>query len=972
MWDNPETCPSGCADCDYFKHKHYVMGIGPKEGVPVDYFVIAESPFLVGVSPDTTKHVGWTLDTEGWVKDVFTAAKSKHREFAGLTGLYTYAVHCCEDKPKMKVVQSCKKILQQEILSHLHKDKAAVVFALGATVLRSFGVKFGKYREIRAKLIEVNLGGRRVIIFPSLSKKELAVKSGYLNVLKNHAEIFLRAALDVHDGQVVNLEVPIQELTKGYVIPKTLEEVDKVTQLIVDYSANNTPEDHMISVDTETNTLFPHRNKLKLLSVIFGWDKGKATSIPVEHPDCSWTLEEVKPFINRVLHSRKPKVFHNGKFDIKVLLKKGFEIRRLAWDTMCGEHLLCEDKKGFYGLKNITKEFLPKYAGYEDQLDSYKTEEVTLTKELKKESEKLRGAAKKLAADKGFEYIPLDVLNLYGALDGDVTWQIARMQRARIEQEDILLAKTRKYKASNNEYYQRILAPRCSLSSPLNALMRSRIIPTTKVLADMELHGIAVDSDYLIDLSTNMNQSIRKAKQQLEGMLSEHRTEAFNPSSAAHLRTVLFTTGYKHPETNQIICHKGYVDPQYTETGLISTNAPFLRLLVNQYNCEFSKIVLRYRAMEKARSTFVENILNLSREDNRLHAQFHINGTATGRLSSSDENMQNIPSFIGEHNLKKIFIPTDPDYAFVNVDAKAAEVRVYAAYSKDTNLIKALNEGMDPHSFFASMVFKPETILKNIPKEQHSFILNTIGIDIEHAWSYDDFCNADAIKKQDFAYGKQLSKLRKIIKQVVFGILYGAAPRKISSIVGIPDDQAAAIINTLFTMFPTIQQYINQTKDIIRHVGVVDTFFGRRRRLDTANLSGYLKGKAFRQGVNFLIQSTSSEIVTGVLCDVANPLKSDFGGQLLLTVHDSIGFQVPKKYVSQIPDFIKKYGIEKIGSMYSWLPVPFHWDIGVGPSYGELQSISSYLKQDTMSSLNKEDDYIEMEIREDLQIAANN
>jgi DNA polymerase-1 len=355
----------------------------------------------------------------------------------------------------------------------------------------------------------------------------------------------------------------------------------------------------------------------------------------------------------------------------------------------------------------------------------------------------------------------------------------------------------------------------------------------------------------------------------------------------------------------------------------------------------------------------------LSEEDGRMHTSFHVVGTATGRLSSSDENMQNIPKFIGEHNIKKIFIPTDPDtQVIVNADAKAAEVRLYAAYSKDKNLIGALNNGMDPHSFFASKVYDPRIVLTGVPRELHKSTLGLIGIDEDHAWNYDDFDNMGKFKKLDPDYYARLNKLRTNIKRVVFGILYGAGKKTIANTAGIPIEQAQAIIDVLFRMFPTIPEYMHTTKDQIALLHMVETFVGRRRRFAIKNMTHYMKAKAERQAVNFKIQSTSSDIVLGVLTDIDKPLK-ELDSHLLITVHDSAVFEMPKKYLGQIEEFMEEYGVRRVAKKYPWLPVPFKWDTDVGPSYGELQSVDDYLENNPITDVDG-DDYIELDIRQDL------
>lgn len=968
-----------CEECPLYQKYHYTEGLG-SDGKPADFFIVAESPHIFGPSGSTDNHIGWQHDTELLIYKSVIRHKEHSEKYRALGGRYTYAVRCAHDKPTKRMGECCSSLFHLELKRFSYPDRPLMVFALGPAVLRSLNIKYGKYQDVQGKFIETKVFGRRVFVFPTLSKRQLASKAGYVEVMRAQLKIFLDGVCVNAAGGVVQTEVSMEQIIEKYEFPQTPTEVTELVDYIVNYAPPGGSVEHaMLAIDTETNTLFPHRPKLKMLSLVAAWDVGAACSIPFEHPQTPWDPKEVHAAIAKLLTCVKPKVGHNIKYDLKVLEKKGFRVRRVSWDTMLGEHLIEEDKKGYYSLKNITKLMLPKYAGYEDQLHDILNmlEAPTLLRQIKQEDAnveivipkaKLKGAAKKLANDQGFMSIPLKELNEYGAIDGDVTRQLAGLQLRRIKQENKKLnARRRELLRSNNTSLMSVAKPGNLDANPLLQLMITRSIPATKALARMEAYGMRVDRDYVEDLLTDMDQSLRVSRQELNLMIPpgiKFKGKPFNPESAPNIRTVLFGTGYIHPKTKELVCYKGVVEPPRTATDLPSTNQAFLRSLVTLYNCEFTKSILKFRATSKARNTFVANVHTLSAEDGRMHTSFHIAGTATGRLSSSDENMQNVPSSIGEHNLKKMFIPSHPEtQIIVNADAKAAEVRLYAAYSKDPNLIKALNEGMDPHSFFASMVYNPETILQGINPEDHPTILETVGIDAVHAWNYADFQGRDSFYKTDKGYSKKLNSLRKTIKRVVFGILYGASERKISYIVGIPPDQAAVIIKSLHRMFPAIATYIKHAQDQVRLLDVVETFLGRRRRFDYKGLTFAMQHKAKRQAVNFKIQSTSSDIVLGVLCDMLAPLEMDLKGRMLITVHDSVVFEIDKKYASQMPDFIHEYGVKRVAEQYPWMPVPFQWDVDIGPSYGELMSVESYLEANAEYRTTDVDECDELDIR---------
>jgi len=982
-WQGP-----GCSECDQYKNAHYTEGTGANiKSDPAAYFCIAESPDVTGVSGKLNVHQGWSFDIEKTIKRAFATHKGEiDQTLMGLTGRYTYAMRCSKEKPVKKDILACAPLVHAELLEYAVKDKPIMVFALGEKVLTSLGIAVKKYRSFQGRFTKTMLGDREVIIYASLSKRQLVAKPGHIEILKKHMMVFMDAVHAISKGKDIRTRTEIATLTAKYHFPKSVSALRKLVEYITEYTSGGFDADKLpLAIDTETNTVNPHRDKLKILSFVVSWAPGEAASIPLEHPQSYFTFEEAAPYVQRILDCAKPKILHNAKFDLKVLWRKGWKVRNFAWDTMLAEHLLEEDKKGYYSLKELTRVMLPDYADYEEDIDTFMTE--LKAKKAKKETArlkklnrplppKLKGAAAKLADDGGYEEVPLRILNPYGAIDADVTRRIAIIQQARMKQEQKDQRKLRDELRKNPYATKYILTRTAPTDKPLPNLMREQLTSASEVLGNMELVGMPVDKDYIEELVVELDRSITLSKIQLSTMIPSYVFEEFNPSSNPQLRKLLYGTGYIHPETGATVCYKDIVEPPTTAKGAISTNAAFLKQLVNQNDCVFSKELLIFRAMSKARNTFVENIKVLSEEDGRMHTSFHIAGTSTGRLSSSNENMQNVPKQIGKHNIKKIFVPSDRENNIIlNADAKAAEVRIYAAYSKDKNLIEALNNGMDPHSFFASMVYAPEKVLANVPPSDYKTVMDTIGIDSVHAWSYDDFQNrSDFIGSNknpgpDPTYGKQLNKLRTNIKRVVFGILYGASKYKISSIVGISEEQGAAIISSLFTMFPSIPEYIKRTHEQLNHLKMVETFFGRRRRFDTAGMPFKMKNKAQRQAVNFKIQSTSSEIVIRVMNDIAEPIKHDFNGQLMITVHDSVVGEIPKKYISQMPAFMEEYGVNRVRKLYDWLPVPFQWDVEVGPSYGELSPVDRYLEND--SSVVQEEvvgalDFLDQEIKSEL------
>jgi uracil-DNA glycosylase family 4 len=949
------------------------------------------------------------------------AVISSDPRYKGLDIRKTYAVQCMatdEGAPSKVVMAQCSTYMEGLIAAW----KPKIIVALGSSALRQLGLKVS-FNDARGKLY-THLKSMCPILVSFSEKALMAAPGVYDTFRRDMVNAFRRAV----EGEVKAKS--LEELTQNYRIPTTVDDALAVCKYIEEYTreGTNTPaEKWAISVDTETTTLRPEKQTARIIAFCFGWDTGKATTILYDHPNAPEEylarLPEIHDAIARVLGSNKPKILHNYKFDGKFIeLKYAFKFNNVAWDTLLGEHLLDEDKKGNYGLKALTATFLPEYVGYEDRLyDLLKAEEgIAESDEVEKEIDDLeeilkedhpqflenlraykedlslyedalpeelaalnlyarqqadyafcreylngRVAAweiavadwpkgkrgkpprpkkwfskpekpviskkpkrpedprtkkeKQIAKDAGFENVPLRDLQIYGAIDADVTRQMTLIQRARIQQE----------------------------ASQVASLMRTHAIPASRVLGRMEFYGTRVDHGYLPELTAGLQKVADATNAELYDMAGRTRDgKDLNLNSPTTLADVLYTWGWTHPDGVRVT----YEERAKTKKGHPSTAEKTLRTYIEYEDQDkkipthdglFAERLILWRKSNKALSTFLANTRALSKRDGFLHTQFHLNGTGTGRLSSSDMNMQNLPKFLANFNIKKLFIPDSDEYVIVNIDYKGAEVRVFTAYAHDQALIDALNAGLDMHSFFAHKVFAR-------PYEM-----------------YDR--RDDATFIPDKALRKLLDTERSRIKRVVFGILYGAGPAKIAETIGVTETVAQELIDLLYDMFPAIKQYALDVEKLVMAQGWVETHFKRRRRFPLARISRH-RGRAIRQARNFLVQSTSSDIVIGQLIEMDEPLRHDIGGRMLLTVHDSLVLQWPKKHLLQLKDFVKQYAEDSVAKKYPWLPVPFKSDTECGPSYGECQNIDKYLAKHTFipktEGVIEEHEYL-TELRED-------
>lgn len=288
--------------------------------------------------------------------------------------------------------------------------------------------------------------------------------------------------------------------------------------------------------------------------------------------------------------------------------------------------------------------------------------------------------------------------------------------------------------------------------------------------------------------------------------------------------------------------------------------------------------------------------------------------------SSSDPNLQNIPAVTarrmktgpdGEkvvlhpgYNIKKLFVPSEKGKVIVNCDISGAELRVLTAYTKDSAMIKAINDGMDFHSYTASRIFK-------IPYEE---VL--------------------AKKETD----KDISKKRKKAKTLVFCTIYGGGPGRIAQQAECSFDEAKDLQAFLFQAFPKVQEYISNTEREVRQAREVTTFFHRHRRFPLVGISQKHTSDAIREAVNFKIQSTSSDLVLSQLIEINDNIK-EIEGELLITVHDSYVLEIPENNVPLLKPFFDKYITQRVREKNPWLPVPFLYELEVGPSYGEAKEL---------------------------------
>ena len=359
-------------------------------------------------------------------------------------------------------------------------------------------------------------------------------------------------------------------------------------------------------------------------------------------------------------------------------------------------------------------------------------------------------------------------------------------------------------------------------------------IPLIDVLADMEARGVSIDKKYLARLSEEIQKDIAK----LEKKIFKLAGETFNINSSKQLQVILFEK-MKMPVIKR------------TKTGA-STNEEVLRVLSEKG--ELPRVILSYRGLAKLKSTYVDSLPELvNPRTGRIHTSFNQAVTATGRLSSSEPNLQNIPirTEMGK-KIRRAFIAEKTSGVILSADYSQIELRILADLSGDKNLIKAFNEDRDIHTFTASLVYGLEE--KDVTKE-----------------------------------------MRQTAKTVNFGIIYGMSAYGLSRDLGIDVREAAKFIDSYFERYPRVKEYLAEKIDEAKEKGFAKTILGRRRyipEISSENIG--IRNFAQRTAVNTPIQGSAADLIKLAMIAIHEKM-GDFDASMILQVHDELVFEVDKK-----------------------------------------------------------------------------
>ena len=441
-----------------------------------------------------------------------------------------------------------------------------------------------------------------------------------------------------------------------------------------------------------------------------------------------------------------------------------------------------------------------------------------------------------------FDQVPIEEATNYAAEDADITLRL--------------------YEELN---------PKLESVASLKKLNDEIEIPLIEVLSEMEQNGAILNSKILSSQSKDLENRIKK----LEKKAYEIAGEEFNLGSTKQLREIFFD------KLNYRIIKK-------TPGGQPSTDEKVLVELAEEY--ELPGVLLEHRTLSKLKSTYTDKLPGqISETTGKVHTSFHQAVTTTGRLSSSDPNLQNIPIRTEDgRRIRQAFEPSE-GHRFISADYSQIELRIMAHISKDVGLMQAFQEGEDVHSKTASEVF-------------------------------------------DVAIEEVTADLRRNAKAINFGLIYGISAFGLGKQLGISRNLAAEYMAMYFEKYPGVKKYMESTKDFASQNGYVETLFGRRLYLRDINASNAIRRQASeRAAINAPVQGTAADIMKIAMIKTHQAIKAEnVKAKLILQVHDELILDTPKKEIDSVINLLTD---SMMGA--ASLDVPLEIDVGVGDNWDQ-------------------------------------
>ena len=569
-----------------------------------------------------------------------------------------------------------------------------------------------------------------------------------------------------------------------------------------------------VSIDTETTSTDAISAELVGLSFSVEEKKAFYVAVPANYEEALKIVQIFKPLYES---DKIMKIGQNIKYDYEVLTRYGVTLQGKMFDTMIAHYL-------------IQPELHHNMDYMAETLLDYQTIHI----------EELLGPKGKKQKNMR-DLSPTDIYE-YAAEDADITLRLKNVLEPRLKELGV------------------------------EELFWNIEMPLVRVLADMELNGVCLDTEALQDTSKIFTERMKQYEQEIY----KEAGEEFNISSPKQVGDILFG--------KLQIMDK----PKKTKTGQYVTSEEVLQSLESK--SPIVRNILNYRGMKKLLSTYIDALPKLiNPRTGHIHTSFNQALTATGRLSSSDPNLQNIPVRTDDgKEIRKCFIPEE-GCLFFSADYSQIELRIMAHLSEDENMMEAFREGHDIHRATAAKIWH---------------------VDID----------------------KVTDAQRKKAKQANFGIIYGITTYGLAQRMDIPNGEAKELIEGYFRTFPKVQAYMEHAKEVARAKGYAETLFHRRRYLaDINSRNATVRGFAERNAINAPIQGTEADIIKVAMVRIWERFKKEgIRSKMILQVHDELNFSVFPEEREQVESIV----IEEMQNAYP-LNVPLIADAGWGKNWLE-------------------------------------
>jgi DNA polymerase-1 len=600
---------------------------------------------------------------------------------------------------------------------------------------------------------------------------------------------------------------------------KTLQDTEHFYQVVqgdmaIKLLLQNLLKQPAVSWDTETTGIDPIT--AELVGMSFSYEKGKGFYIPIpeNRDEAQAVVDKFRPFFDS---EAIEKIGQNLKYDIKIISNYGIQLKGKLFDTMLAHYLINPDMR--HNMDILSETYL-----------NYSPMPI----------ETLIG--KKGKGQKTMREVALDDIKEYAAEDADVTLQLKETFAPQLDQ-----AGTRK-------------------------LFDEIETPLVRVLADMEMEGVRLDTDFLKTLSVELTNDISV----FESKIYEAAGEKFNLASPKQLGEILFDK-----------LKIGGVKQKKTKTGQYATGEEVLSYLA--LSSPFVQDILDWRQLVKLKNTYVDALpLQVCGKTGRVHTDYMQAVAATGRLSSNNPNLQNIPIRTERGRLiRKAFIPRDENYTLLSADYSQIELRIIAALSGEENMIQSFRNGEDIHRSTAAKVFNVP--LEEVTRDQRS-----------HA------------------------------KTVNFGIVYGVSAFGLSNQTSLSRSESKDLIDAYYQTYPRLRAYINEQVETARERGYAQTISGRRRYLkDINSQNAVVRAAAERNAVNAPIQGSAADIIKIAMINIHKKFVSEnWKSKMLLQVHDELVFDVHNSELEAIRPMIR----HEMENAFM-LDVPLVVDMGEGDNW---------------------------------------